>query len=306
MQFRKRTMHIGMGDDERKARLGSIGGSDARIIMSGDQRAIEALWAEKRGEAPPEDLSGVLLIALGNVTEPVNVDWFEHETGLYVTDEQKKVFYPEWEFAHATLDGLVRESPDSDPIGIIECKFMLPFNFSEDKAVEKYYAQLQHNMMVTGTQKCWLSIITGAGQHCVREVAADIFYQIELLEALKDFWDCVLTGRTPGVPQVEVSLAERIHVVDMTGNNEWASLAHELAATKTPAEQHDKAKKEILKLFPNDAKEASGYGIKISLTKDGKRRIDISKEEISKANAANGIVEPVTPSKSRAQTKKAA
>jgi predicted phage-related endonuclease len=306
MQFRKRTLHIGMGDDERKARLGSIGGSDARIIMSGDQRAIEALWAEKRGEAQPVDLSDVLLIALGNITEPLNADWFEHETGLYVTDEQKKVFYPEWELAHSTLDGLVRESPDSDPIGIIECKFMLPFNFTGDKAVEKYYAQLQHNMMVTGMQKSWLSIITGSGQYYVIEVAADIFYQIELLEALKDFWDCVLTGRTPGVPQVEVSLPERIHIVDMSGNNEWASLAYDLVSTKTQAEKHDKAKKAILNLFPNDAKEASGHGIKISLSKDGKRRVDISKEEISKANAANGIVEPLKPSKSRDQTKKAA
>ena len=34
-----------------------IGGSDARIIMAGDEAALIRLWKEKRGEAEPEDLS---------------------------------------------------------------------------------------------------------------------------------------------------------------------------------------------------------------------------------------------------------
>ena len=39
-----------------------IGGSDARIIMGKDERALHRLWREKRGEAaPPPDLSGVLI-----------------------------------------------------------------------------------------------------------------------------------------------------------------------------------------------------------------------------------------------------
>ena len=37
-----------------------IGGSDARIIMGGDEAALLRLWREKRGEAEPEDLSGNL------------------------------------------------------------------------------------------------------------------------------------------------------------------------------------------------------------------------------------------------------
>ena len=34
-----------------------IGGSDARIIMGDDERALVRLWHEKRGEIEPEDLS---------------------------------------------------------------------------------------------------------------------------------------------------------------------------------------------------------------------------------------------------------
>ena len=37
-----------------------IGGSDARIIMGGDEATLLRLWREKRGETEPEDLSGNL------------------------------------------------------------------------------------------------------------------------------------------------------------------------------------------------------------------------------------------------------
>jgi predicted phage-related endonuclease len=35
-----------------------IGGSDARIIMGGDEGALLRLWREKRGEVEPQDLDG--------------------------------------------------------------------------------------------------------------------------------------------------------------------------------------------------------------------------------------------------------
>src|SRR6266480_5017015 len=87
----RRTGHIGMSEAARKGRMNSIGGSDAKIIMSGDQKAIERLWREKRGESEPVDLSEVILINLGNLTEPLNADLMEKDTGWWVTDEQLKV-----------------------------------------------------------------------------------------------------------------------------------------------------------------------------------------------------------------------
>ena len=42
-----------------------IGGSDARIIMGADEAALLRLWREKRGEVEPEDLSGNLIVQLG-------------------------------------------------------------------------------------------------------------------------------------------------------------------------------------------------------------------------------------------------
>jgi predicted phage-related endonuclease len=47
-----------------------LGGSDARVIMGNDADRLLRLWREKRGEVEPEDLSGDLIVQLGNVTEP--------------------------------------------------------------------------------------------------------------------------------------------------------------------------------------------------------------------------------------------
>ena len=56
-----------------------IGGSDARIIMGGDEAALVRLWQEKRGEVEPVDLSGELIVQLGlaKLGENMNLRRFE-------------------------------------------------------------------------------------------------------------------------------------------------------------------------------------------------------------------------------------
>ena len=58
-----------------------IGGSDARIIIGDDEAALLRLWREKRGEVEPEDLSGNLIVQLGQATEDLNRRWYERNTG---------------------------------------------------------------------------------------------------------------------------------------------------------------------------------------------------------------------------------
>jgi hypothetical protein len=58
-----------------------IGGSDARIIMGDDEVALLRLWREKRGEVEPEDLSGNLIVQLGQATEDLNRLRYERNTG---------------------------------------------------------------------------------------------------------------------------------------------------------------------------------------------------------------------------------
>jgi len=302
--IRKRTGNIGMSEEARLARMKSIGGSDAKIIMGGDQMAIERLWAEKRGESVPENLDDVMLIQLGNLTEPLNADFFEMETGFDVFAEQEKVFYYAWDKAHSNLDGKVRRTPDADPHAIIEMKFMMPFGFSKEKAFEKYYAQCQHNMMVTDLPLAYLSVIA-VPNLVIIEVEADLFYQIAMLEAEKDFWDCVVTGRTPGTPTVEIPLIERIKVVDMSTNNEWSDLAFTMLSTKPSVDKHDKAKKALKKLFPKDAKSAAGKGVTINLSADGKQLIKFDEQAIREAVAHAANLPPPLPEEPKAKPARA-
>ena len=136
-----------------------IGGSDARIIMAGDEAALIRLWKVKRGEAEPEDLSNNLVVQLGVATENLNRSWFERNTGKAVTDVQRRVQHPVHRFLAATLDGFINEVE-----AVFEAKFILPWSFSEEAAAEKHMAQLQHNMWVTNAKSAVLSIITGRGQ----------------------------------------------------------------------------------------------------------------------------------------------
>jgi predicted phage-related endonuclease len=124
-----------------------LGGSDARVIMSGDEAAIVGLWKEKRGEIEPEDFSDNLLVQLGNATEDLNRSWYGKNTGHVVTEVQTWVRHPVVKYLAATLDGFV-----DDLDAVFEAKFMLPWSFSEEAAAAKHMAQLQHNMWVTNAR----------------------------------------------------------------------------------------------------------------------------------------------------------
>jgi predicted phage-related endonuclease len=145
-----------------------IGGSDARIIMGQDEKALIRLWQEKRGEVGPEDLSANLIVQLGVVTEDLNRAWYERNTGHGITSVQTRVKHPVLSFLAATLDGVVTETG-----AVYEAKFMLPWSFSEGAAAEKHMAQLQHNMWVTNARTAALSIITGGGKWVEIVIAAD-------------------------------------------------------------------------------------------------------------------------------------
>src|ERR1700687_6442638 len=70
-------------------RLTFIGGSDARVIMGKDEKALLRLWHEKRGEVANLDLSGVLIVQLGLATEDLNRRWYEQNSGHRIADIQR-------------------------------------------------------------------------------------------------------------------------------------------------------------------------------------------------------------------------
>ena len=158
--------------DAKKLRRYFIGGSDARIIMGGDEAALIRLWREKRGEIEPEDLSGNLIVQLGLATEDLNRRWYEANTGQVLTDVQRQIRHPVLRWMVATLDGRVEATG-----AVFEAKFMLPWSFSEEAAAEKYMPQLQHNAWVVAGRSAVLSVITGGGKWVEITTHADPLYQ---------------------------------------------------------------------------------------------------------------------------------
>ena len=243
-----------------------IGGSDARVIMGDDQADLLRLWREKRGEAEPQDFSRSLIVQLGVVTEELNRRWYETNTGLSVKDAQKRLRHPVHKWMAATVDGIVESNG-----AVYEAKFMLPWSFSEEAAAEKHMAQLQHNMWVANARASVLSIITGSGKWVEIKISADPLYQHLLLTAEKKFWRCVQSGEPPRLFGLEPPRPrlEAVRVVDMSSSNIWAELAIVYRRTKAAYEEHEASKTDLKKLVPEDAREATGHGLKAKRSKSG-------------------------------------
>src|SRR4051794_31464272 len=182
-----------------------LGGSDARTILGNDEDALVRLWREKRAEAEPQDLSGNLLVQFGCFTEELNRRWFTRETGRELKQVQRFVRHPTLDWMGATLDGMVK-----DEHAVFEAKFMLPWNFAEDVAADKHMPQLQHNMLVTGARRAYLSILTGGAKWGYIEVGADPRYQTVVLQGEGIFLRRVKNGEGPrgfgaGPPDAELA-----------------------------------------------------------------------------------------------------
>jgi len=257
-----------------------IGGSDARIIMGGDEQALIRLWREKRGEIEPEDLSGNLVVQLGLATEDLNRRWYEASTGQVIADVQKRVRHPTLRWMGATLDGRIEGSQ-----AVFEAKFMLPWSFSEGAAAEKYMPQLQHNMWVMAARSAVLSVITGGGKWVEILAHADPLYQHLVVTAERKFWRCVETGELPRLFGVEPPRPrlEAVRIVDMTASNAWAEFAAIFTRTRGAHLEHEQAKAELKTLVPEDAKEAIGHGICAKRSKSGAISFDLLEAEDSYA-----------------------
>jgi predicted phage-related endonuclease len=263
-----------------RLRRSYIGGSDARIIMGSDEPALLRLWREKRGEVEPPDLSTNLVVQLGIVTEALNGQWFERNTGQTLKDVQRRIRHPVIRWMGATLDGVVAETG-----AVFEAKFMLPWSFSEEGAAEKYMAQLQHNMWVTNAKLAVLSVITGGGKWVEITIPADSLYQHLLLTAEKKFWRCVETGEPPYLFGIEPPRAriEAVRVVDMSCSNSWAEFAGIFLQTREAYVEHERAKAELKTLLPEDAKEGIGHGIRARRSKSGAVSFDVLETEVAHA-----------------------
>ena len=137
--------------------------------------------------------------------------------------------------------------------------------------------QLQHNMWVVATRSAVLSIITGGGKWVEITTHADPLYQHLIVTAERKFWRCVENGEPPRLFGVEPPKPriEAVRIVDMSASNSWAEFAGLFRSTRQAFLDHERSRAELKALMPEDAKEASGHGIRAKRSKSGAISFDL-------------------------------
>lgn len=255
---------LGLSAEAKLLRKDAIGGSDANIIMGGDEKKLLRLWKEKRGEAEPEDLSDVLAVQMGSFTEPFNAAWFEKNTGLTVERNEMPPCDCSLAIMRCTLDGYVYERE-----AVFEAKHC-GTRSTDAEIFARYVPQLQHNMLCTGSRAAFLSCFKGNGDWVMFEYEQDDAYAARLIAAEEGFWQCVQTGEPPcAVPPEPTPKPVGVVEYDFTGSNEWASNCADYIETELAADRHELARKSLKALMPDDASRCFGHGLELKRDKRG-------------------------------------
>ena len=127
-------------------------------------------------------------------------------------------------------------------------------------------------------------MITGGGKWVEITAHADPLYQHLIVTAERKFWRCVESGEPsafgvePPKPRIEA-----VRIVDMSASNAWAEFAAVFSRTRSAHLDHEQAKAELKGLMPEDAKEATGHGVRAKRSKSGAVSFDLLSVEGGRA-----------------------
>ena len=246
---------------ERRTR---IGGSDAPKIVQG---LWHELWLEKTERIEPEDLTWVLPVQIGIITEQLNIAFFERATGHRVFARGNVYRHPAYKFIAATLDGLALIN---DEPAVVQCKHVSAFAKLEE-VEQRYFPQVMHECLVTGACVGFLSVLIGTQRHEIVECRRDVEYVSQLLALEREFWRFVETDNPPPnqKPLCTPVKPEQCRTVDFTGSNSWASAAADWLTYRNGAKTFDKAEKALKSMLEVDVGKAFGAGVIATRNKVG-------------------------------------
>lgn len=154
-------------------------------------KTIHELWLEKLGKKKPQKKTEAM--QRGNDLEPVARSLFEFETG---TDYPPIVLrHPKHEFMIASLDGYHQIT---NTICEIKCPGPKDHQTALDgKVPQKYYAQLQHQLMVSEADINYYVSYSGRAMARPIPVEPDLKYIQDLMSREIIFWNCVVEKKEP-------------------------------------------------------------------------------------------------------------
>ena len=255
---------LGLTREQREQRRLFIGGSDAARIVSGDWHS---LWLEKTNQRDGEDLSQNFAVQLGNATENLNLAWYELKTGRVLSRLGEQPRHSMFDFLGCTLDGFDAALP-----AVVQAKHVNAYSKMEE-VIQRYTPQVTHEMLVCGVSLAMLSVIVGTNEPVVTEIVLDEFYGSQYIDQCRRFWGHVMDGTEPeqGKPLPPPAPVEAFRTVDMSGNNEWASLAADWVENQKAAKRFEIAAKGLKGMVEPDVGLAFGHGVQINRDKRGLR-----------------------------------
>jgi putative phage-type endonuclease len=238
-----------------------IGSSDAPIIMGVSKFCTrDELISEKRGFKSNKPANDYILNK-GHKMESKARHLFELELGSAI--EPAVIESEQYPFLAASLDGLLENNV------IWEHKLVGKADFQtvkDGKCLDKYYPQLQHQMLVTGLKSAILAVSIENEQKeyeyaYINVPRSDEYIDLKLLPALFLFWTNLhQDSYTP----------ETKEFVDYSGNQELGALLSEYSALKESEKRLKTVTESIFKI----AKTSGTFGdIKLSRTVSASKKV---------------------------------
>ena len=208
-------------------------------------------WQRKLGLVKEQETNWAM--ERGNALEETALDAFCEEFGMDM--HPACVESSEYNFLAASLDGI---SPCGKFLLEIKCNGKKIHNLALNGEIPKYYvSQMQHQLLVTGAEKCYYYSFDGEEGVCI-EVLPDADFVKDYLPKARDFWKSVIFFEAPSLSQEDYK--------DMSGSLSFSDYADQYKdcdiQLKALENKKDYIRKKLIELCGDD--NCSGNGIKVS------------------------------------------
>lgn len=175
-----------------------IGGSDIAAIMGMSRwKTPLRLWAEKTQKLPMADLSNIEAVELGTDLEEFVAQKFSQKTGKAVRRAPKEYTHKDYPYMHAHIDRLATGSKE-----LLECKtasFFKKDEWEDDEIPQEYILQVMWYLGITGRKIGHIAVLIGGQSFKYKQIEFDAELFNTMVEAAKEFWDCVQNDTPPAV-----------------------------------------------------------------------------------------------------------
>lgn len=199
-----------LSTEQLAARAKGIGGSDVAALLGISKwKTPVQLWAEKRGELPPDEPKNVEAIHFGNVLEDVVADEFTRRTEIRVRRDRKHYQHKDHSFMLGNID---RRVIAHEYRSALECKTGNYFTGKDwgesgsDEVPFWYMAQAAHYMATLELERMYVAVLIGGQDFRWFWIKRDETMIDNLIKREAEFWQRVQDGEPPD-PQSDADLA---------------------------------------------------------------------------------------------------